>query len=166
MKNLLIRSLTLFIAMSIAGCATIMGQGKPETLNVRSTPERAKVIITDETGTKIFEGQTPTSLSLEKKKEFFRGKKYDVQIISLNGEEKTITVNTKVGGWYFGNLLLGGLIGLLIVDPATGGMWVLDTNDIDVTFNTLKQGALKKNVVLLEDVPLALRSKMIAISQP
>lgn len=166
MKNLLIRSFALFITMSITGCATIMGQGKPETLNVRSTPERAKVIITDETGAKIFEGLTPTSLSLEKKKEFFRGKKYDVQIISLNGEEKTITVNTKVGGWYFGNLLLGGLIGLLIVDPATGGMWVLDTNDIDVTFNTLKQGALKKNVVLLENVPLALRSKMIEISQP
>ncbi|MBL8500257.1 MAG: hypothetical protein JNL77_06700 [Nitrosomonas sp.] len=166
MKNLIIRSFALFITISITGCATIMGQGKPETLNVRSTPERAKVIITDETGAKIFEGLTPTSLSLEKKKEFFRGKKYDVQIISLNGEEKTITVNTKVGGWYFGNLLLGGLIGLLIVDPATGGMWVLDTNDIDVTFNTLKQGALKKNVVLLENVPLALRSKMIEISQP
>lgn len=29
-------------------------------------------------------------------------------------------------GWYIGNLLFGGLIGMLIVDPATGAMYKLD----------------------------------------
>jgi hypothetical protein len=37
-------------------------------LNVLSTPDQAIVVITDETNTKIFEGKTPTVLSLEKKK--------------------------------------------------------------------------------------------------
>lgn len=31
-------------------------------------------------------------------------------------------------GWYMGNLLFGGFIGFLIVDPATGAMWKLDDN--------------------------------------
>lgn len=30
-----------------------------------------------------------------------------------------------MNGWYIGNLLFGGIIGLLIVDPATGAMWTL-----------------------------------------
>ena len=29
-------------------------------------------------------------------------------------------------GWYAGNILIGGLLGLLIIDPATGSMWKLD----------------------------------------
>ena len=61
----------LLATIVLAGCATIMGKSAPETLNVRSTPDQASVVITDESGTKIFEGKTPTSLPLEKKKGFF-----------------------------------------------------------------------------------------------
>ena len=64
--------LILVTSVVLTGCATIMGQSAPETLNVRSTPDQAQVIITDEGGIKIFEGKTPTSLPLEKKKGFFR----------------------------------------------------------------------------------------------
>jgi hypothetical protein len=28
--------------------------------------------------------------------------------------------------WYFGNILLGGVIGMLVVDPLTGAMYSLD----------------------------------------
>jgi len=34
-------------------------------------------------------------------------------------------INSSVDGWYFGNILVGGLIGMLIVDPATGAMYNL-----------------------------------------
>ena len=56
----------LFASIVLAGCATIMGNSAHETLNVRSAPDRATVVIVDESGTKIFEGKTPTSLPLEK----------------------------------------------------------------------------------------------------
>jgi hypothetical protein len=36
-------------------------------------------------------------------------------------------------GWYIGNILFGGLIGILIVDPLTGAMWKLD----DVVYGNL-----------------------------
>lgn len=35
-------------------------------------------------------------------------------------------------GWYFGNILFGGLIGFLIVDPATGAMYTLKPDTLNV----------------------------------
>jgi len=45
-----------------------MGKSAPESLSIRSHPDQADVTITDEKGTKIFEGKTPTTVALEKKK--------------------------------------------------------------------------------------------------
>jgi hypothetical protein len=36
-----------------------------------------------------------------------------------------------VSGWYFGNLLFGGVIGMLIVDPLTGAMYNLTPEKIE-----------------------------------
>lgn len=159
----------LFASTVLAGCATIMGNSAHETLNVRSAPDQATIVILDESGTKIFEGKTPTSLPLEKKKGYFSGKKYSVNIKKEGFAEQNITVDTKVNGWYVaGNLVFGGVIGWLIVDPATGAMWKLDTNEIDVTLQAPKQGRTTENtprIVLLEDVPPSLRSKMVRVSQ-
>ncbi|SOD42032.1 hypothetical protein [Nitrosovibrio sp. Nv4] len=159
----------LFASTVLAGCATIMGNSAHETLNVRSAPDQATIVILDESGTKIFEGKTPTSLPLEKKKGYFSGKKYSVNIKKEGFAEQNITVDTKVNGWYVaGNLVFGGVIGWLIVDPATGAMWKLDTNEIDVTLQAPRQGRTVENttrIVLLEDVPPSLRSKMVRVSQ-
>ena len=37
-------------------------------------------------------------------------------------------LESEVDSWYFGNILFGGLIGMLIIDPATGAMWKLPEN--------------------------------------
>jgi hypothetical protein len=42
-----------------------------------------------------------------------------------------IKLDSSVSGWYFGNLLLGGLIGMLIVDPLTGAMYNLTPEKIE-----------------------------------
>jgi hypothetical protein len=162
--------LILFTSTVLTSCATIMGNSANETLNVRSAPEQATVVILDESGTKIFEGKTPTSLPLEKKKGYFSGKKYSVNIKKEGFAEQNITVDTKVNAWYVaGNLVFGGVIGWLIVDPATGAMWKLDTNEIDVTLQGPRQGRTVEpntaRIVLLEDVPPSLRSKMVRVSE-
>ena len=36
-------------------------------------------------------------------------------------------------GWYIGHILFGGLIGFLIIDPATGSMWKLNES-VHVSF--------------------------------
>ena len=38
---------------------------------------------------------------------------------------KELTIVGTMSGWYIGNILFGGLIGMLAVDPVTGAMYVL-----------------------------------------
>jgi hypothetical protein len=35
-------------------------------------------------------------------------------------------LTSTIDGWYWGNLLIGGIIGMVFVDPLTGAMWKLD----------------------------------------
>ena len=44
------------------------------------------------------------------------------------------TRDAYLNGWYLGNIIFGGLPGLLIVDPATGAMYRLDENPIEVHY--------------------------------
>lgn len=39
--------------------------------------------------------------------------------------------DSSLSGWYFGNMILGGLIGMLIVDPLTGAMYNLTPEKIE-----------------------------------
>ncbi|MEW6291598.1 MAG: hypothetical protein AB1545_17315, partial [Thermodesulfobacteriota bacterium] len=81
---------------------------------------------------------------------------------------QVITVESKANGWYIlGNLLFGGLIGYLIVDPATGAMWNLTPDKIDTTLEenkTSNNDMMNLRIVLLEDVPDNLKDKMIRIN--
>ena len=157
-------------AVIFSGCATIFGYAGSETVNIKSTPDQANVLITDETGVKVFEGTTPTIVPLEKKKGYFSGKTYTLEISKVGYADKTITIDTKADGWYIGgNLVFGGLIGWLIVDPLTGAMWTLNTNKVDVTLQSAKEGMLmkanKNGIVLLKDVPASLRNKMVRVTE-
>ena len=43
--------------------------------------------------------------------------------------QKTINISAELDGWYIGNILLGGLIGMLIIDPASGAMYKIAKED-------------------------------------
>ena len=45
---------------------------------------------------------------------------------------KIYPIDTELDAWYFGNILLGGVIGMLIVDPATGAMYKLSTDYLHI----------------------------------
>jgi len=172
MKNIILKIASAAFLGMLTGCATIMGQSAAETLNVRSAPDQANIVITDESGIKVFEGKTPTSLPLEKKRGFFRGKKYSVNIKKEGHAEQTVIVDTKVNGWYIGgNLVFGGLLGYLIIDPATGAMWTLDTNEINLTLaasahNSHNGTPIDGGITLMfvDQVPDHLRGKMQLIN--
>lgn len=50
-------------------------------------------------------------------------------------DEKIVPITFKIDGWYFGNILIGGVLGMLIVDPATGAMWKIETEFLDETLS-------------------------------
>lgn len=69
-----------------------------------------------------------------------------------------------MNGWYLaGNILLGGLIGWIIVDPITGGMWTLSPEEISLNLKVKAAQVLPSgeglHVVLLERVGTELFNK-------
>ena len=155
----------------VASCATIMGD-KTQLMGITSTPSSAQVLITDEKGASVFEGQTPTNVTLQKSTgSYWGGKSYTVQIKKEGYETQTIPVTSNANGWYIGgNIIFGGLIGWFIVDPLNGAMYNLTPDQISASLgqkaahnNTSKDGNIA--IVLIEDVPAALRDKMVRISR-
>lgn len=67
--------------------------------------------------------------------------------------------------------MFGGLLGYLIIDPATGAMWTLDKKEINVALaasaktshnNKSTDGSI--TVMTIEQVPVYLREKMRLIN--
>ncbi|MEO7098208.1 MAG: hypothetical protein ABI162_02520, partial [Luteolibacter sp.] len=58
----------------------------------------------------------------------FKPASYTLEFTKKGSTPQTIQINAAVDGWFFGNLLIGGPIGMLVVDPVTGAMWKLDGN--------------------------------------
>jgi hypothetical protein len=90
-----------------------------------SNPARATVIITEKFGHQVFRGKTPLVTKLRSGAGFFSKESYTVTISLPGYQTKEIHVECKLNGWYFGNIFFGGVIGMLIVDPATGAMYKL-----------------------------------------
>jgi hypothetical protein len=167
-KFVYIVALSSSILMS--GCATIVGD-KTQLVPISSTPSDASILITDEKGTDVFKGQTPTTVTLQKSDGSYWGKKsYTVKISKEGFQTQTIPITASANGWYIaGNLVFGGLIGWFIVDPMNGAMYTLSPEQVKSTLtasvahnNSGKDGSI--SVVLIQDVPLALRSKMKKIN--
>ena len=156
-------------ALLISGCATIIGD-KTQLMNISSQPSGAQITITDEKGKAVFEGQTPTNVTLDKSDgSYWGGKSYTVKIAKEGFETQSIPVKSGVNGWYIGgNFIFGGLIGWFIVDPLTGAMYTLSPDKIEASMgqktahnNRAEDGNIA--IVLLEDVPVQLRDKMVMI---
>lgn len=158
-------SLIMAICLASSGCASIVGKSV-FPVNFQSNPDDAKVVVTDEKGSAIFSGRTPTIVTLAAGESYFHAKKYTVTFSKDGYDEQVIVVKSTISGWYFGNILFGGLIGLLIVDPITGKMWKLP--DTPVFGNLAQKTALNDTrssiqIATLDQVPENLRNKLIAL---
>jgi hypothetical protein len=116
----------------VTGCATIV-HGGPRTLPVASSPPGASVSIYDRSGKEVSKQTTPFIATLPSKHRFFKGQSYRL-VFEMPGYQKSeVQVRPTVSGWYWGNLLFGGVLGMLIIDPATGAMYNLAPNRVDQT---------------------------------
>ena len=162
--------LVTVLSLLLNGCATIVGD-KNQLVPISSTPSEADILITDEKGTNIFKGQTPTNVTLPKSDGSYWGKKsFTVQISKAGFQTQSIPVTASANGWYIGgNILLGGLIGWFNVDPFNGAMYTLSPDQINselegksANHNNKKEGSI--SIVLVQDVPQSLRRKMRRIN--
>lgn len=114
----------VFAAIALSGCASIFS-GTSQPVGVFSEPEGATFTVTNRAGMQVHTGTTPATLTLARGAGYFKSETYVIRIQKEGYAAKELTITGSVNGWYFGNLLLGGLIGMLAVDPATGAMYSL-----------------------------------------
>ena len=114
--------LTVAIIALTTGCASIVSDS---TYSVAITgQDDTHFKLKNSSGIPISQGYTPMSVSLKAGDGYFSGADYVIESSSDCGTAQT-PVTSSLDGWYIGNLLFGGLIGFLLVDPATGAMWKL-----------------------------------------
>ena len=117
MKKTII-SCSLAITLLLSSCATVMS-GSKQNVKFTSNPSSATVFIDE-----VEVGKTPFEMKLTRKSE------HQV-LIKLEGYQTYQTSLTKkLNGWFFGNILIGGLIGI-IIDPITGAMYNLTPKEIN-----------------------------------
>ncbi|MGJ8676081.1 MAG: hypothetical protein ACSHX0_01045 [Akkermansiaceae bacterium] len=116
MKKLLLSTVCV---CALSSCASIVSKNSyPVTFTSPGKP--VKVTVKADTGHIVHTGMTPTQATLGASAGFFKPAKYSVSTANTTSELKAT-----LDPWYAGNILFGGLIGGLIVDPATGSMWKL-----------------------------------------
>ena len=152
----------------LTSCASILSDSTyPVTFD--SNPSGAEVTIRDESGAAVYKGTTPTTLTLSASDGFFDAASYTIEATLAGHSPARATLNAELDGWYLGNILFGGLLGILIIDPATGAMWRL-VSRVTLNLSAAAVGAAaappgfgslnEVRVVSLADVPAELRPLM------
>lgn len=154
------------ILLFLSGCATILSRSN-WPVSVRSNPEGARVVIRNKKGLEVFNNSTPAILKLRSGSGYFGKESYTVTI-SLEGySSKTINLECKINGWYFGNILIGGILGMLVIDPATGAMYRLKTNDIyeNMNLKSASEGTTIQNLIIedLKEVPVSWNEHLVKL---
>ena len=110
------------LVLGVSGCASIFN-GQTQPVTIRSEPDGAAVSVSNRAGETIHSGTAPVTLTLKRGAGYFKAETYKVVLTKPGYADREVTITSTLSGWYVGNILFGGLIGLLAVDPVTGGMY-------------------------------------------
>lgn len=114
--------LILVAPMLALGCATIL-VGEQQSLTFDSEPAGAQIVING-----VPMGVTPATITVRKRN-------YENATVLFKKEgytDQQATLHTKTTGWFWGNILIGGLLGSSI-DSMTGSMLEYDPDKFHVT---------------------------------
>ena len=168
-KNQLSMKINSIILMAVvlllSGCASIVTKST-YPVSINSHPSNAKIIITNKHGNEIYSGNTPATVRLEAGSGFFSRAEYSVKFSTPGYEDKIVPITFKLDGWYFGNIFFGGAIGMLIVDPATGAMWKIETEFLNETLNKTTTASLDPEMKLLNinDIPDDWKTHLVKVN--
>ncbi|OAV45924.1 hypothetical protein [Lewinella sp. 4G2] len=148
------------------GCASIVSKSNyPFTVN--ATPKTAKITIKDDNMQTIFTGSSPATVDLKAGNGFFKKASYTLVVTAPGYEEMMAPINFKVDGWYFGNILFGGFVGLLIVDPLTGAMFKIEREYMQVNLQPdgKPMGKAELKIMDINDIPETWKPHLVRLSE-
>ena len=156
--NILTTLVVMASAGSLGGCATIVSKSSQE-ITVSSIPDGAAVRITNGSGAAVHSGNAPLTVTLKKGRGYFKPEHYVVHVTKEGFQPGEFKVDGAINGWYFGNIIFGGLIGMLAVDPNTGAMYTLAPKKLDAVLTPA-------NKVAFDPAKQTLQVSLVEVSSP
>ena len=109
----------------LVSCATVLHSG-PEPVTITSEPPEAHVTITNlRTQQLLVRANTPVVTPLARHGGYMRPARYQIVVEKPGYQPYVILLEAELEKQYFGNFVLGGPLGLLVIDPLTGAMYAL-----------------------------------------
>lgn len=110
--------------MAVSGCSSIASDSE-YNVRVKSSPPGASFEVVNSDNIVIDSGVTPRTVRLKSSDGYFNGAEYRVTYEKDGYSNNDLLIDSSLDGWYWGNILIGGWLGLFIIDPLTGAMWKL-----------------------------------------
>lgn len=129
MRTITIILTTLLFLLFTYACGTII-HGSTQQVGISSNPSNANVTINGQNY-----GSTPMIIDLNRKDAHM----VRIELDGYHTYETNLTRSTS--GWVWGNIVFGGLIGL-VIDASAGGMYKLTPEQISSELRTEQAGAL------------------------
>lgn len=131
MKSLKLITTTFGLTLLLSSCATIL-KGSDQLVTISSNVQGATVSVN---GKEV--GKTPFTGEIE------RGSETVVVLTAKNYQAKTITLDTAIEPIFWGNVILGGVLGST-TDYSTGSMYKYAPVNINVDLTPMKRKMGKK----------------------
>ena len=123
----------MLLTVIMGGCASIIC-GTSQEVAVNSSPSEATVKVNG-----MLRGQTPVTLDLK------RNKSHTIRIELEGYQPYNVILRRGVNGWVFGNIIFGGLIGL-VIDAVDGAIYTIKPNTIQASLLEDKEATVSVNV--------------------
>ncbi len=110
------------LIISITACSSIMN-GSIQNVDVKSTEAESQIFVNG-----ILNGTAPTVVKLH------RGESYLIEVKKPGYETYRITTSKTITGWFWGNLICGGLVGM-VIDLTSGNAYDVEPRFINAQLN-------------------------------
>lgn len=162
-KNTIVSVSTMLTAtIFLSGCASIVSKSQ-YPVSINSYPDGATVTVMNKSGITVLKAKTPTTVTLKASRGFFQPESYTLTYEKDGYQKQITTISAGLDGWYVGNIIFEGLIGILIVDPATGAMWRLDDNATASLNENIAENNAELKVINISQVPENWREQLVQI---
>ena len=150
-------------AVVMPGCSSIVSKSH-YPVTIASSPDGAAFVVTNRAEQEVHRGNTPATITLNSGAGYFKGETYTVVFRKDGYASRVYTIHSTLDNWYFGNILLGGVLGMLIVDPATGAMYSLP-GKVDVTLEQVASDARSPTLTIssIDELTPAQLSRLVSL---
>ncbi|HEY2827091.1 MAG TPA: hypothetical protein VGJ04_05770 [Pirellulales bacterium] len=140
-------AIMLGLMLPALGCATV-ASGLRSKVTFNTNPPDAHVVIHDSNGQEVASVQTPAQVKLDRSVSMTKAAHYTATIEAPGYQPQQVDINYTLNPWTFGNILLGGIPGL-IADDASGAIWKPEQDKISVNLNPLANSSQVANTPVI-----------------